>query len=65
MESEYKNVLAAQKRDLQIMLIREKHPVYFDFDFKRYSDMKVAEMYRILVENENDTGSQTGMQTKV
>src|SRR5574337_646548 len=50
-EMEYKNALEAQKREMQIMLIREKHPVYKDFNFTRYSDQKVAEMYKVLVEN--------------
>jgi len=63
-ESDYKSVLAAQKREMQIMLIREKHPVYKDFNFDRYSDQKVAEMYKVLVEF-HEGGKQTEAQTKV
>ena len=62
MEAEYKNVLATQKREMQIMLITERHPVYKDFNFTRYSDQKVAEMYKVLVENyqgNKDTEAQT------
>jgi hypothetical protein len=49
MEAEYKTVLTAQKREMEIMLIRERHPVYKDFNFGAYSDQKVAEMYKVLV----------------
>jgi hypothetical protein len=49
-ETDYKSALAAQKREMQIMLIREKHPVYRDFNFTRYSDQKVTEMYKVLVD---------------
>ncbi len=62
MEADYKNVLATQKREMQIMLITEHHPVYKDFNFTRYSDQKVAEMYKVLVENyqgNKDTEAQT------
>lgn len=62
--ADYKNALAAQKREMQIMLIREKHPVYFDFNFSRYSDQKIAEMYKVLVE-EQQGGKNTEAQTKV
>jgi len=51
MDSDYKNVLATQKREMQIGMITERHPVYKDFNFSLYSDQKVAEMYRILVED--------------
>ena len=62
--SDYKNVLAAQKREMQIGMITERHPVYKDFNFTRYSDQKVAEMYKILVENHGG-GKATEAQTKV
>jgi hypothetical protein len=64
-ESDYKNVLAAQQREMQIMMITEKHPVYKDFVFTRYSDQKVAEMYKVLVETHLNGGDQTEAQTKV
>lgn len=62
---EYKSALVAQKREMQIMLIREKHPVYFDFNFSRYSDHKIAEMYKVLVEDFQQGGKETEVQTKV
>ena len=63
-ESDYKNVLAAQQREMQIGMITQYHPVYKDFNFGRYSDQKVAEMYRVLVQNQ-ENGRNTGAQTKV
>lgn len=63
-DSEYKASLEEQKRELQITLIREKHPVYADFDFNRYSDQKVNEMYRLLVLDGNNN-RETETQTKV
>jgi hypothetical protein len=65
MDKEYKNALEAQKREMQIMLIRENHPVYVDFNFARYSDQKVAEMYKVLVENSHKNNNGTEAQTKV
>jgi hypothetical protein len=64
MEADYKSVLSNQKREMEIMLIREKHPVYRDFNFTAYSDHKVTEMYRILV-GDIMGGKSTGVQTKV
>ena len=65
-ESDYKNVLAAQQRELQIMMITEKHPVYKDFIFTRYSNQKIAEMFKILVADHHQGGrNQTEAQTKV
>lgn len=61
-DSDYKNVLATQKRDMQIGMIVEYHPVYIDFNFSRYSDQKIGEMYKVLVELpriKRDTGAQT------
>lgn len=63
-ESDYKNVLASQKREMQIGMITEHHPVYKDFNFARYSDQKVAEMYKVLVIDQKG-GKNTEVQTKV
>jgi hypothetical protein len=65
MDSDYKNVLATQKREMQIGMIVERHPVYKDFNFTRYSDYKVAEMYKVLVEDHLKGGKATEAQTKV
>lgn len=65
MEADYKSMLNSQKREMQIMLIREKHPVYRDFNFSRYSDFKVAEMYRVLVGEIQQGGKDKEVQTKV
>lgn len=65
MEADYKGMLSSQKREMQIMLIREKHPVYRDFNFSRYSDFKVAEMYRVLVGEIQQGGKDKEVQTKV
>lgn len=63
--TDYKSELAAQKRAMQIMLIQENHPVYRDFNFTRYSDLKVAEMYKVLVDNHLHGGQSMEAQTKV
>jgi hypothetical protein len=63
-ESDYKNVLANQKREMQIGMIMEYHPVYREFNFSRYSDQKVAEMYKVLVQDQQG-GKNTEAQTKV
>lgn len=63
-ESDYKNVLASQKREMQIGMIMEYHPVYRDFNFVRYSDQKVSEMYKVLVIDQQ-SGRNTEAQTKV
>jgi hypothetical protein len=65
MKMEYKNALEEQKREMQIMLIRENHPVYRDFNFSRYSNQKVAEMYKVLVESHHRGGNGPEAQTKV
>lgn len=65
MDSQYKGVLNSQKREMQIMLIQEKHPVYRDFNFSRYSDQKIAEMYKVLVGEIQQGGKETEVQTKV
>lgn len=64
-DSDYKTVLANQKREMQIGMIMERHPVYKDFNFTRYSDQKVAEMYKVLVEDHRENGKTTEAQTKV
>ncbi|CAN5854585.1 hypothetical protein BH11BAC7_BH11BAC7_24230 [soil metagenome] len=63
-EADYKNVLVGQKREMQIGMITELHPVYKDFNFGRYSDDKIAEMYKVLVQN-HQGGRNTEAQTKV
>jgi hypothetical protein len=63
-EADYKNVLVSQKREMQIGMIVELHPVYKDFNFGRYSDDKIAEMYKVLVQS-HQGGSNTEAQTKV
>ena len=65
MDSDYKKNLATQKREMEIGMITEKHPVYKDFNFTRYSDSKVAEMYKVLVETHSQGGKETEAQTKV
>ena len=65
MDSDYKNELANQKREMQIGMITERHPVYRDFNFTRYSDQKVTEMYKILVEEHRNGVGETEAQTKV
>lgn len=60
----YRRELELQKREMQIQLIREQHPVYKDFNFEAYSSQKIAEMYYILIETKiGDKG--TKVQTKV
>lgn len=54
MDKDHKKELAVRMREMRIQLIKEKHPVYAAFSFGSYTDEKVAEMYRKLVE-ENDT----------
>ncbi|CAN5142777.1 hypothetical protein BH09BAC5_BH09BAC5_16010 [soil metagenome] len=62
--SEYKDVLTNQKREMQIGMIVEYHPVYKEFNFERYSDQKIAEMFKILVQD-HQGGRNTEVQTKV
>jgi hypothetical protein len=63
-ESDYKSVLATQQREMQIDMITQQHPVYKDFNFGRYSDQKVSEMFKVLVQDQQ-TGRNTEAQTKV
>lgn len=60
----YRKELELQKREMQIQLIREQHPVYKDFNFDAYSSQKIAEMYHILVASKIDD-KETKVQTKV
>jgi len=64
-EDVYRNELLKEKREMQITLIRETHPVYVGFNFSAYSDHKVEEMYRMLVIHESQGGKDTGVQTNV
>jgi hypothetical protein len=63
-ESEYRKELARQKREMQIVMIRNGHPVYENFNFATYSDQKVAEMFKILIESSKG-GKETEAQTNV
>lgn len=60
-EDVYRQELIKEKREMQITLIRETHPVYSGFNFAAYSDRKVEEMYRILVINGSQGGKDTGV----
>ncbi len=62
--SNYQDVLTTQKREMQIGMIIEFHPVYRDFSFLKYSDQKIAEMYDVLV-IQNLIKRDTRVQTKV
>ncbi|HEU4718411.1 MAG TPA: hypothetical protein VFU15_11280 [Bacteroidia bacterium] len=59
-DNNYREELSVQNREMQIMMIREKHPVYKDFNFEPYNDRKVAEMFHVLVENYTKTEKETG-----
>lgn len=64
-EDVYRQELMKEKREMQITLIRETHPVYLGFNFSAYSDRKVEEMYRVLVTNGSQGGKDTGVLTNV
>lgn len=64
-EDIYRKELLKEKREMQITLIRETHPVYAGFNFSAYSDHKVEEMYRVLVIQGSQGGKDTGVQTNV
>ena len=64
-EDVYRLELQKEKREMQITLIRETHPVYSGFNFSAYSDKKVEEMYRVLVIEGSQGGKDTGVQTNV
>ncbi len=64
-EDIYRRELQTEKREMQITLIRETHPVYVGFNFNAYSDYKVEEMYRILVITGTQGGRDTEVQTNV
>lgn len=57
MEQDHKKELAAKMREMRIQLIKEKHPVYAAFNFSSYTNEKVAEMYRKLVEEQTMGGN--------
>lgn len=64
-EDVYRSELLKDKREMQITLICENHPVYVGFNFSAYSNRKVEEMYRLLVVNTMDGGRNTEVQTNV
>jgi hypothetical protein len=64
-EDVYRQELQKEKREMQITLIRETHPVYAGFNFSAYSDRKVEEMYRVLVIEGSQGGKDTEVQTNV
>lgn len=64
-EDVYRKELLKEKREMQITLIRETHPVYVGFNFSAYSDRKVEEMYKILVMTADQGGRNTEVQTNV
>lgn len=64
-EDVYRQELLKEKREMQITLIRETHPVYVGFNFNAYSDRKVEEMYRVLVISESQGGKESGVLTNV
>jgi|GEM_PF-3207047 len=53
MEQDHKKELAKQMRDMRIQLIKEQHPIYSTFNFASYSDLKIAEMYKKLIEEQS------------
>jgi hypothetical protein len=64
-EDVYRKELQQEKREMQITLIRQSHPVYSDFNFSAYSDRKVDEMYNLLVVQGSRGGKDTEVQTNV
>lgn len=63
-ESLYHKELSNQRRDMQVMLIKQFHPIYETFRFDTCSDSKIAEMYQLLVEEQGgmkDTEVQTNV----
>jgi hypothetical protein len=63
-DAAYRKALAAQRRSMQIQLIRQFHPVYDNFNFSHYNDFKIAEMYRLLVRGQQE-GKDKEVQTNV
>lgn len=49
-DSRYIKELSSQRREMQVMLIKQLHPVYETFRFEACTDAKIAEMYTLLVE---------------
>lgn len=64
-EDVYRKELQQEKREMQITLIRQSHPVYSNFNFSAYSDGKVNEMYNLLVVQGSRGGKDTEVQTNV
>lgn len=64
-EDVYRKELQQDKREMQITLIRQSHPVYSSFNFSAFSDLKVEEMYNLLVVQGHSGGKDTEVQTKV
>lgn len=63
-DAEYRKILADQRRSMQIQLIKQFHPVYENFNFSPYNDIKITEMYRLLVEDRKE-GKDKEVQTNV
>lgn len=64
LDANYRQELNLQRRDMQVMLIKQIHPIYETFRFESCSDTKVAEMYKLLVE-EKEGLEDTEVQTNV
>lgn len=64
-EDVYRKELQQEKREMQITLIRQSVPVYSSFNFSAYSDLKVEEMYNLLVVQDSRGGRDTEVQTNV
>jgi hypothetical protein len=64
-EDVYRQELQKDKREMQITLIRQSHPVYSGFNFSAYSDRKIDEMYNLLVIQGSRGGKDTEVQTNV
>lgn len=63
-DSHYHKELSAQRRDMQVMLIKQFHPIYETFRFESCTDSKIAEMYNFLV-GETEGMKDTEVQTNV
>ncbi len=63
-DSKYHRELSNQRRDMQVMLIKQFHPIYETFRFDTCSDSKIAEMYNLLVEG-SEGMKDTEVQTNV
>jgi hypothetical protein len=63
-DSHYHNELSIQRRNMQVMLIKQLHPIYETFRFEACTDSKIAEMYSLLVEG-TEGMKDTEVQTNV